>query len=81
MRTCVRKCATASLLACEAPTETLRRKAPAVWQQTKDYVDQLHELQTLLDKAIAKEDYEKAAELRDKITNLKTDYAATAKTP
>ena len=56
-------------------------KAPAVWQQTKDYVDQMHELQTLLDKAIAKEDYEKAAELRDKIASLKADYAATSKTP
>ena len=56
-------------------------KAPAVWQQTKDYIDQMHELQTLLDKAIAKEDYEKAAELRDKIANLKTEYAAAAKTP
>ena len=56
-------------------------KAPAVWQQTKDYIDQMHELQTLLDKAIAKEDYEKAAELRDKIANLKTEYASSTKTP
>ena len=64
---------------CLGPRHT--GKAPAVWQKTKDYVDQMHELQTLLDKAIAKEDYEKAAELRDKIANLKTEYAAAAKTP
>ena len=55
-------------------------KAPAIWQKMKTYVDQLHELETMLDKAIKKEDYEKAAELRDKITSMKSEYTNSNKT-
>ena len=50
-------------------------KAPAVWQQTKVYVDRLHSLQSKLDKAVAKEDYEKAAQLRDEISRVKSEYS------
>jgi protein arginine kinase activator len=53
-------------------------KAPAVWQQTKVYVDRLHSLQTKLDKAVAKEDYEKAAQLRDEISRVKSEYSESA---
>ena len=52
-------------------------KAPAVWQQTKVYVDQLHSLQSKLDKAVAKEDYEKAAQLRDEISRVKSEFSET----
>ena len=52
-------------------------KAPAVWQQTKVYVDRLHSLQAKLDKAVAKEDYEKAAQLRDEISRVKSDFSET----
>ena len=50
-------------------------KAPAVWQQTKVYVDRLHSLETRLDKAVAKEDYEKAAQLRDEISRVKSEFS------
>ena len=50
-------------------------KAPAVWQQTKVYVDRLHSLQSKLDKAVAKENYEKAAQLRDEISRVKSEYS------
>ena len=49
-------------------------KAPAIWKKKKDYVDQLHELESLLNKSIVKEDYEKAADLRDKIASVKEEY-------
>ena len=49
-------------------------KAPAIWKKKKDYVDQLHELESLLNKSIVKEDYEKAADLRDKIASIKEEY-------
>jgi protein arginine kinase activator len=52
-------------------------KAPAVWQQTKVYVDRLHSLKSKLDKAVAKEDYEKAAKLRDEISRIKSEFAET----
>lgn len=55
-------------------------KAPAVWKTKKDYVDQLHELETMLNKAIVKEDYEKAADLRDKIAGIKAEYTKSTKT-
>ena len=55
-------------------------KAPAVWKKNKDYVDQLHELETMLNKSIIKEDYEKAASLRDKIANIKAEYTKSTKT-
>ena len=50
-------------------------KAPAVWQQTKVYVDRLHSLQSKLDKAVAKENYEKAAQLRDEISRVKSEFS------
>ena len=50
-------------------------KAPAVWQQTKVYVDRLHSLETRLHKAVAKEDYEKAAQLRDEISRVKSEFS------
>ena len=53
-------------------------KAPEVWQQTKVYVDRLHSLQTKLDKAVAKEDYEKAAEVRDEISRVKSDFSESS---
>jgi len=49
-------------------------KAPAIWKKQKDYVDKLHELENLLNKSILKEDYEKAADLRDKIASIKKEY-------
>ena len=49
-------------------------KAPAIWKKQKDYVDKLHELENLLNKSILKEDYEKAADLRDKIASIKAEY-------
>ena len=55
-------------------------KAPAIWKKMKDYVDQLHELEIMLDKAISKENYENAAEIRDKITSIKEEYSNSAKT-
>ena len=55
-------------------------KAPAVWKKMKDYADQLHELETMLNKAILKEDYEKAADLRDKIASIKVEYTNSTKT-
>ena len=54
-------------------------KAPAIWKKMKDYVDQLHELEIMLGKAISKEDYENAAELRDKITSIKEEYSSSSK--
>ena len=53
-------------------------KAPAVWQQTKLYVDRLHSLQTRLDKAVAKEDYEKAAQVRDEISRVKSEFSESS---
>ena len=41
------------------------------------YVDQLHSLQSKLDKAVAKEDYEKAAQLRDEISRVKSEFSET----
>jgi protein-arginine kinase activator protein McsA len=38
-------------------------------------VDRLHSLQSKLDKAVAKEDYEKAAQLRDEISQVKLEYS------
>ena len=55
-------------------------KAPSVWKKMKDYADQLHELETMLNKAILKEDYEKAADLRDKIASIKVEYTSSTKT-
>ena len=55
-------------------------KAPTIWKKMKDYTDQLHELETMLNKAIKKEDYEKAADLRDKIASIKAEYTSSTKT-
>ena len=52
----------------------------SIWKKMKDYVDQLHELEIMLDNAISKENYENAAELRDKITSIKKEYSSSAKT-
>jgi len=41
-------------------------------------VDRLHSLQTKLNKAVAKEDYEKAAEVRDEISRVKSDFSESS---
>ena len=51
-------------------------KVPAGLRRASDVKKQLGELQALLDQSIAKEDFERAALLRDDINKLKSDLAA-----
>ena len=51
-------------------------KNPAKWQQTKDYVEKLDSLQSKLEEAVSREDYEMAAELRDEINQTKSEFTA-----
>lgn len=46
-------------------------KAPAALQQTRDFTDKLKALQKKLDKAVAEEDFEQAAVMRDEIKSMK----------
>ena len=46
-------------------------KVPQVFRQTQDLADKLKSLQTTLEKAIANEDFETAATLRDDVKALK----------
>lgn len=52
-------------------------KIPAALQQTRDISDKLKSLQKKLDKAVADEDFEQAAVVRDEIKVIKEKLAAT----
>ena len=47
-------------------------KAPQAFQQSRDLSDKLKSLQKKLDKAVAEEDFEQAASVRDEIKTTKT---------
>lgn len=49
-------------------------KIPQSQVLSRDYEDRLQQLQDKLDKAVAKEDYEAAAVLRDQMTAIKTEF-------
>lgn len=53
-------------------------KVPAALQQTRDLTDRLKSLQRKLDKAVAEEDFEQAAVVRDEIKVMKEKFGDLA---
>ncbi len=53
-------------------------KVPAALQQTRDLTDRLKVLQKKLDKAVAEEDFEQAAVVRDEIKSMKEKFGDLA---
>jgi len=53
-------------------------KVPAALQQTRDFSDRLKMLQKKLDKAVAEEDFEQAAVVRDEIKMMKEKFGDLA---